>query len=273
MSAPVYPLIFTDLDGTLLDHESYSAAPADEMIRDLHQRQIAQVIPTTSKTQAEIDTLSTRIPFGVVPRISENGAVIRLPAGCTVANEAEEETWIPGIAHGVLREAIAALPSSLRSSFCGFSDMDVATVAEHTGLSITDAALAKERDGSEPFLWSGSDGEMEAVRERMSKQKIRVQRGGRFWHLTGDATKANAMKLVRERYQKVFPKRRFVTIALGDGPNDLEMIEAADHGIVIPNAAGVAIHSEADSVIKSSSPGPFGWVSSLTELLQSLGCT
>lgn len=273
MSQPVYPLIFTDLDGTLLDHESYDAAPADEMIRSLREKEIADVIPITSKTQAELVSLVRRIPFGAVPRISENGSVIRVPAGCPLATGQDDETWIPGIAHAQIMETIAALPASLRTHLCGFSDMDLGGVAHHTGLPASDAALAKERDASEPFLWSGSDEGMTALSEQMRMKNIRVQRGGRFWHLTGNATKANAMAIVLDRYQQAFPERRFVTIALGDGPNDLEMIEAADYGVIIPNPAGTSVQSEVDSVIRAASPGPAGWVASLSDILGALGCT
>ena len=63
------------------------------------------------------------------------------------------------------------------------------------------------------------------------------------------------------------------TIALGDGPNDLEMIEAGDYGVIIPNPAGTSVQSEVDSVIRAPSPGPAGWVASLSDILGALGCT
>ena len=51
---PAHPLIFTDLDGTLLDHESYSAKPADLLIEQIIGQSIGSVIPITSKTRAEL---------------------------------------------------------------------------------------------------------------------------------------------------------------------------------------------------------------------------
>ena len=49
-------LVFTDMDGTLLDHHDYSYAPALNMLDILKGRHIP-VIPTTSKTKAELDSL------------------------------------------------------------------------------------------------------------------------------------------------------------------------------------------------------------------------
>ena len=49
-------LIFTDLDGSLLDHNTYSFDPAAELLLQLEQQQIP-VIPVTSKTRAEVMAL------------------------------------------------------------------------------------------------------------------------------------------------------------------------------------------------------------------------
>ena len=57
------PLIFTDLDGTLLDHDTYSAEPAASLIRTLHEQSVADVIPVTSKTQMELAALDCDLPF------------------------------------------------------------------------------------------------------------------------------------------------------------------------------------------------------------------
>jgi mannosyl-3-phosphoglycerate phosphatase len=72
-------LIFTDLDGTLLDHDSYSfdaAQAALELLR-LHQ---ASLIFTTSKTRFEIERLQSAVKI-CEPFISENGAAIFFPDG------------------------------------------------------------------------------------------------------------------------------------------------------------------------------------------------
>ena len=45
------PVIYTDLDGTLLDHDTYSANEAKEILGKLSASQVP-VIPATSKTYA-----------------------------------------------------------------------------------------------------------------------------------------------------------------------------------------------------------------------------
>ena len=70
-------IIYTDLDGSLLDHQSYSFAPAANFLERLGNLTIP-VIPVTSKTRNEVlslrKSLNSRHPFVV-----ENGAAICLP--------------------------------------------------------------------------------------------------------------------------------------------------------------------------------------------------
>ena len=73
------PLIFTDIDGTLLDHFDYSFSDAIEVIEALNERHIP-IIANTSKTFAEMEKLQQTIGFNS-PFISENGAVVYIPIG------------------------------------------------------------------------------------------------------------------------------------------------------------------------------------------------
>ena len=51
-------LVFTDLDGSLLDHHNYSYSDALPQLRQLERRGIP-VIPASSKTRVEIERLRT----------------------------------------------------------------------------------------------------------------------------------------------------------------------------------------------------------------------
>ena len=53
-------LVFTDLDGSLLDHDTYDWQPASAWLTRLEQRAIP-VIPTTSKTRAELLACNARL--------------------------------------------------------------------------------------------------------------------------------------------------------------------------------------------------------------------
>ena len=78
MSTETY-LIFTDLDGSLLDHFDYSFAPAEPLLKQLEQQAIP-VICTTSKTLPELLNLRKKLK-NTHPFIVENGAAIYVPEG------------------------------------------------------------------------------------------------------------------------------------------------------------------------------------------------
>ncbi|MCO4797949.1 MAG: HAD-IIB family hydrolase, partial [Colwelliaceae bacterium] len=67
-------LIFSDLDGTLLDHFTYQSTAANETIQQLKSANIP-VILNTSKTFAEVKIILDELQL-TTPFIIENGAAI-----------------------------------------------------------------------------------------------------------------------------------------------------------------------------------------------------
>ncbi len=156
-SAPPRLLIFTDLDGTLLDHHTYSFDAARTALARLDRAGIP-VILTTSKTLPEVLELKQGLG-NRVPCIVENGSSVWIPAGYFMA-DAPEQTEVLGLPVEAIRAAINALPAELRSKVRGFQDMSVDEVAAATELDRAGAKRAMQRSASEPFVWSGTDQEM-----------------------------------------------------------------------------------------------------------------
>jgi mannosyl-3-phosphoglycerate phosphatase len=61
------------------------------------------------------------------------------------------------------------------------------------------------------------------------------------------------------------------TIALGDAPNDVEMLEAADLGVIVANPDGKPIPrldgETKGRIIRTKEPGPAGWADAVLRLL------
>src|SRR4030042_950735 len=72
-------LVFTDLDGTLLDHRTYSFEPARPALRIMRESDIPLII-CTSKTRAEVQEIRAALG-NIDPFIVENGGAIFVPEG------------------------------------------------------------------------------------------------------------------------------------------------------------------------------------------------
>ncbi|KPB01166.1 HAD-IIB family hydrolase [Ahrensia marina] len=250
-------LVFTDLDGTLLDHETYSydaALPAIEMLR---QHNIGLIL-ASSKTAAEIAPLRAELGFTHCPAIVENGAGLLSPN----AQASEQDGRYQEI-----QTRLDSLPDDLRSRFTGFSQMTVEDVVAATSLSHDAAQLAKQRQFSEPGLFHGTDKERQAFIEAAKSAGLLAKQGGRFLTFSFGGDKAEQMRaIIAEQENATF------SIALGDAPNDIGLIEAADIGVIIPNPAHGGIKPLAGEmsgqIIGADKNGPEGWNLTVLELVK-----
>ncbi len=252
-------LVFTDLDGTLLDHHNYDHAPAQPAVERLIREHIP-IIPVTSKTMVEIDALG--LPFTQEWRIAENGNVISGPEG--------EVACVP---YSVIIDFVACLPPDLRRCVRGFNDMDIQDVINHTSLTEPSAILAKQRMASEPFLWSGDDEMLDRLKYLALERDIALTQGGRFYHfISSNGGKDKAVRAVVAHYKDKYPDHQIISIALGDGPNDSAMLACVDYGVRIPNENGHSFEIDKPEgyIIDASEPGPRGWNASINTLLDEL---
>jgi mannosyl-3-phosphoglycerate phosphatase len=72
-------VVFSDVDGTLLDQDSYSWSAAKSAVEHLKQRNIPCVL-VTSKTRAEVERLREQMGNNH-PFIVENGGAAFVPRG------------------------------------------------------------------------------------------------------------------------------------------------------------------------------------------------
>lgn len=252
-------LVFTDLDGTLLDHDTYSYSGALPALQRLKQLGVPLVL-ASSKTAAEIAPLHSALQLSETPAIVENGAGEYLANG---EQRGDERIY------RAICASLDQLKAGVGSCFTGFHDLSAADVAKATGLSLTDAELAKTRCFSEPGLWSGSDGDLELFLTALGEQGLAARRGGRFLTVSHGQTKQQAMERIAKRLGAS------ITIALGDAPNDREMIEHADHGVIIRNDHGTGLpplDGEATGDIRRTTlSGAAGWNEAVLDLLGELG--
>jgi mannosyl-3-phosphoglycerate phosphatase len=158
------------------------------------------------------------------------------------------------------------------AQFQGFQDMAAEELAELTGLDVEAASRALQRHVTEPLIWQGSDAELEEFRGALAAANLRLVQGGRFWHAMGIFDKADGARFLLEKYQERYGRESLLAIALGDSPNDQQLLESADIPVVIRglNSDSVQLPSDRHAV-RSLRSGPEGWNDCVLNLLFEYG--
>lgn len=261
------PVVFTDLDATLLDHDSYDWSPAAGALAALAERDVPVCI-CTSKTAAELRVLRRQLG-NEAPFAAENGGLVAVPRGYFEPDGAPDPddlvTTTLGAERRVLRELAVALREAHGYRYTGFGDMSVAEVIEATGLDHESAAAAKARDASEPLLWQDSEAAEKEFAARVEAVGFTTRRGGRFVHLLGRADKGDALTWLKQRF--VAMRGPILAIALGDSANDADMLAAADIGYWVARPDGRYQAPATGTIRHASGIGPTGWAAAIEALI------
>lgn len=270
-------VLFTDLDGSLLDHHNYDYSPALPALEQLKAEHVPCVL-TTSKTAAEVldirDELDNAYPF-----IVENGAGVFWPAGSVDSHDLPEnavlQNWnkayefinLNGVSLNRILELTGQLKEKFGFIFQGFSEMTVQQVVDCTGLKFDQADKAKQRVFSEPLLWKDSDANLAKFKAFVEPHGLQVIKGGRFVHVMGRSNKGKALKFVKAYYEKVW-QVPVSTIALGDGENDVPLLEASDFAVVVRSPANKPPKVKNLKKKITRAYGPAGWNKAVMDWLE-----
>jgi mannosyl-3-phosphoglycerate phosphatase len=264
-------LIFSDLDGTLLDHFSCSFDAAHEALQKINSVKIPLII-CSSKTRVEVErwrnNLNNQSPF-----ITENGGGIffplngKAPAGEFVIEKDGYKIVALGMPYPELLVGFKKLKNLFGKKIKGFSEMKGSEISQLTGLSLTDAELARQREYTEPFIFDGDDEALRRLQKEVKILKLNLTRGDRFFHLLGKNDKGKAVRIVTGIYKKRFPQLR--TIGIGDSYNDLPMLKMVDIPILVQKPGGIFDENIKDfpHLIRTPGIGPEGWNTALLGVL------
>jgi mannosyl-3-phosphoglycerate phosphatase family protein len=260
-------ILFTDLDGSLLDRSGYSAAPAQRALRKIRDLCIPLVF-CSSKTRAEIEywraRLGNRHPF-----IVENGGALFIPEGyfpCRFNSPAIRDKYNVfefGIPY---RDLVLTLREASIDSGCrtqGFHDMSPEEINRAYGLPLEQARLAKIREYDEPFeiLDPNPDKLLAAIGRRGRRWTC----GGRLYHITGDGNKAHGVSLLSYYYHWNFSN--IITVGLGDGMNDLDFLRLVDIPVIIRSKAARKLKSALPRARMTALSGPAGWNQAILDVI------
>jgi mannosyl-3-phosphoglycerate phosphatase len=256
-------MIVTDLDGSLLDHHTYSWQPAQPWLDRLNEQQIPVVI-CSSKTAAEILPLQRQLGLTGAPYIAENGAIIHWEG----FKDALAQTTQKGYTE--ICQTLNALRDRYHFKFTGFADVTEQEVADRTGLTLHNASLARMREGSESLIWRDTEQQFTAFKQALAAEQLGLLQGGRFWSVTNQgAGKGAALDFLLSHYPNP-SGQHWLTVGLGDGPNDAPMLDKVDFAVIIKGYSKTPVtlqREDNEHVFHSAYFGPEGWSEGLTHFL------
>ena len=267
-------IIFTDLDGTLLDRETYSFEPAQPALHLIKQKGIPLIL-STSKTRAEIELYRKRLENDH-PFICENGGAVFIPKdyfSFRFPHERELD-WYFVLELGTFYLQIIDVLESIKKEtgirIKGFSDLTAKELKSLCGLSLEEAEFAKKREYDEPFIVEGGQREIEMVKRKIQEKGLNYLWGGRFHHILGKNDKGKAVEILKELYENQFFS--ILTIGIGDSLNDLPMLRAVDHPIFLKEKRilSIKIPLKIKNLIIMDGTGPHVWNEAILQVVNNL---
>ncbi|NDJ35934.1 MAG: HAD-IIB family hydrolase, partial [Chloroflexi bacterium] len=168
-------IVITDLDGTLLDANTYQpGAAAREALRNLQARDIP-VVFCSAKTHAEQEPLRSDLAVAD-PFIVENGSALIMPDGTR---------HVLGDPGDAIHERLDSVRKETGLAFQTYQDIGLAEVAGLTGLTPEAAERACQRDYSATVVTPFSAAEMARFQQVCAHHGLQAPSGGRFITVTG----------------------------------------------------------------------------------------
>lgn len=255
-TAPI--VVVTDLDGTLLDNDTYAAGPAAVKVTAL-QDAGARVVCCSAKTRAEQQV--HRRDLGIAGLfVIENGAAV---------HDDDGPVRVLGLTYRDVRARLRSAATQLGLTLRGFGDMDVLEVADRTLLSVDAAGRAKEREHTEPFVVDDLDLDETVLRSALDAVDLDLQRGARFWTASGRHDKGTAVAVLRELLTNERHGRPLL-YGLGDTYNDAAMLAAVDVPMLVQRPDGTWADLDVSGVTHLDGIGPLGWCQGADAILATL---
>lgn len=261
--------IFTDLDGTLIDRQTYSAEVAAPRARKLVQSG-GTLVFCSSKSWREQRALMDEIGIAV-PAIVENGAGLYLPPSCPLWEGHQAQTLPDGsrlitLGKGSpeIRQAVSQVAAELGLDLRPYHCMTDAEVADVTGLNEAAAARARQRDFSEtltaelpPETWA----DLARAFETLGLQCVC---GGHFYTVTSqDTSKGKAVTAMMQALQ-AHHGGQWISMGIGDSANDLTMLQNTTLPCLVQQIDGSWHPMILPGLKRIPAIGPQGWLLALT---------
>src|SRR5919106_1355443 len=248
---PFHKVVFTDIDGTLVDiNTAEYGKETDKLIRLIKERNIPLIL-TSAKTRLEQNKIREDLGLSD-PFIVENGGAIVIPKGYfpdyalrdikyplretqETENEARDANHEIVVELGNPADYIRAKLSDIRKkysiNFRGVADISVEKLSNLALISREQAKRMAQRNYGETILQIQSE-DIERFIKYVQEDGMKVIHGGRFFDVTVGTDKGIAVGILKKLFRDKF-HNDVTFFGIGDSTNDIPMLNLMDIPILV----------------------------------------
>ena len=266
-------VIMTDLDGCVLDPETYKYDKALSLIQRLREQGI-EIIFNSSKTKAEQLLYMDRLGLKNIVFIVENGAAIYIPKkkgslhiinNTICKDHGDYYACVLGKKVDEIKNMISDIIEKYRDHIIWMDEITPRLFSELTGLPEDEAVLALKREYSYLFIPKTKNrATIDEVLDKIRGRDLNIQVGGvGISQINGDHDKGKALLLLRDIVKDYKDAH---IIAVGDAMNDAPMLKVADTGVLLGVNLDVIKAIGRDDLIVVRNKGSLAWRNILARL-------
>ena len=250
-------LIFTDLDGSLLNHSNFEFYTIKPFILKCLRNNI-RIIPNTSKTKNEVEFFSEQLGVDI-PFIVENGSAIHnLDLVCSHFGKNNKSLILSRTADEIFEIFNNKVPLSLRNQCLFLKDMNASKQSKVLGLNGEQLTSALNRLYSIPLIFNGPIEIKNELISIFNDLDIKLHEGGRVINICDNCSKGDAMKIILKKMEDI--KKKYHSIVIGDSPNDISMLALSNQPCVVPLPDQENLKKlKLKKVIRANQVAPDGW--------------
>jgi mannosyl-3-phosphoglycerate phosphatase len=273
-------IIYTDLDGTLLDFNTYSFEVTQSTVEQLNEMDIP-VVFCSSKTRVEQEVYHSAMHLHV-PFIVENGSAILVPDGYFDFELGTLETLqdfrvsqienytaiVLGKSFQEIRRTIEIAREVAGIQPKGYAELALEEIVPLTGLTAKAAQRAASRDYSETLLKGVEEAsdEWQQFLKVLDHHDLQCVSGGKFYTVMGKGSdKGKAVQILNQLFRKQHGEIK--TVGLGDSVNDLPLLGEVDIPFLVQKPSGDWQSIDNPNIQKIDAVGPHGWNLAIHSLL------
>ena len=264
-------VIFTDIDGTLLDSRSPDMNKVKELV-DMTLQNGIHLIFCSSKTEQEQNKIKSQVCLHE-PYIVENGAAIIIPVNYfkkinLTNSKISQNNYIieTGGSAIKIRSLLKKIKDKYDIDFKGVSDLTVSELSNITKLPQDYARRMMDRKYSETVVHIDNKKFTDFV-SIIEKEGLKIIPGNQYFDITLGNDKGTAVKILIDAFCKEFTNN-VIFFGIGDSRNDESMLSLVDFPMLVQRFDGNWENIQLDKLQKINGIGSRGWEIALELVLK-----